>query len=144
MKSEGNQNLVIIIRPHPKSGGGQADVFYLDSNGGERLVFQIDYSGNQNWSKDLIPVFQDSFEKGITKAIIDLIDVKWINSTGLGTLMSLYNILEKAGGKVVLASPSSKVASILKVTKLDRHFWIGNSFDEAVEYLSSKGGHSST
>ena len=135
MSSEGNPLFFVIIRPRPKIGGGQTDVIHLDSLGKERLVSRHEYPGNLNWSEDLSQVLKDSFEEGLDKFIIDLVEVKWVNSTGLGILMSLYREIESAGGIVAVANPSPKVVGLFKVTKLDRYFRIGNSLDEAVKEL---------
>ncbi len=55
---------------------------------------------------------------GIKKVVIDLKGVKWMNSSGLGVLMSCMTSLETAGGKLKLASVTDKVQSILMITKL--------------------------
>jgi anti-sigma B factor antagonist len=141
MSTQGNQESILVIRPRPKTGGGQTNVFRLDAQGTEHLVFERDYSGNHNWSEDLVPVIRDAVAKGIDKVVVDLIELTWMNSTGLGTLMSLYSIISKAGGKTTLANPSTKIASILKVTKLDRQFSIGQSLDEAIGYFFEAGGN---
>jgi len=135
MSSEGSQLVIVVIRPRPKVGGGQTDVLHLDSLGEVSLVSHHDYPGNQNWSEDLSQVLEDSFDAGLDKVIIDLVDVKWVNSTGLGILMSLYREIENGGGTVAIANPSPKVAGLFKVTKLDRYFRIADSLDEAVGKL---------
>lgn len=135
MSSEGSQVAIVLIRPRPKVGGGQTEVLHLDPPGEESLVSRHDYPGNQNWSEDLSQVLKDSFDEGLDKVIIDLVDVKWVNSTGLGILMSLYREIENGGGTVAIANPSPKVAGLFKVTKLDRYFRVADSLDEAVGKL---------
>jgi len=135
MSSEGSQLVVVVIRPRPKVEGGQTDVLHLDSHGEERLVSHHDYPGNQNWSEDLSQALEDSFDAGFDKVIIDLVEVKWINSTGLGILMSLYREIENGGCTVAIANPSPKVAGLFKVTKLDRYFRVADSLAEAVGKL---------
>jgi anti-sigma B factor antagonist len=141
MTTHGNQESILVIRPRPKTGGGQTNVFRLDAQGAEHLVFERDYSGNHNWSEDLVPVIEDAVAKGIDKVVVDLVEVTWMNSTGLGTLMSLYSIISKAGGKTTLANPSSKITNILKVTKLDRQLSVGQSLEEAIGFFDQAGGN---
>jgi anti-sigma B factor antagonist len=141
MSSHGNQATILVIRPRPQTGGGQTNVFRRDAQGAEQLIFERDYTGNHNWAQDLIPLIQDAVAQGMDKVVIDLVEVSWMNSTGLGILMSLYSIISKAGGKTALANPSSKISNILKVTKLDRQLSIGQSLDEAIGFFDEAGGN---
>jgi anti-sigma B factor antagonist len=141
MTTHGNQESILVIRPRPKTGGGQTNVFRLDAQGTEHRVFECDYSGSQNWAQDLVPVIEDAVAKGIDKVVVDLVEVTWMSSTGLGILMSLYSIISKAGGKTTLANPSTKIASILKVTKLDRQLSVGQSLEEAIGFFDQAGGN---
>lgn len=140
MSSHGSQETILVIRPRPKTGGGQTNVFRRDGQGAEQLIFERDYTGNHNWAQDLVPLIQDAVAQGIDKVVVDLAEVTWMNSTGLGILMSLYSIISKAGGKTALANPSSKITNILKVTKLDRQLSIGQSLDEAIGFFVEADG----
>jgi anti-sigma B factor antagonist len=54
----------------------------------------------------------------IKRMIIDLKDVEWMGSVGLGALMrDLYTVCH-AGGELLLANPSEKVLNLFKITKL--------------------------
>jgi len=51
--------------------------------------------------------------------VVDLEQVTWLNSTGLGWLVELFREREKHGDTVVLAGASDRVTSILEVTSLN-------------------------
>ena len=54
----------------------------------------------------------------IKKVVIDLSKVKWINSSGLGVLISCLTSLEKVDGALKIAGATEKVNSLFMMTKL--------------------------
>lgn len=61
------------------------------------------------------------------KVIIDLSKVEWMNSTGLGILISGLTTLRNNGGELKLARVTDKIESLLTITKLITVF---ESFDD--------------
>ena len=53
-----------------------------------------------------------------SKVILNLAEVSYIDSGGLGTLVSLYTTARGAGGALKLASLTQRVGDLLQVTKL--------------------------
>ena len=68
------------------------------------------------------------------KIVIDLSNVKWINSKGLGMLMACYTSCQKAEGHLKLAGATEKVNSLLMMTKLITIF---DSYDNADQAIGS-------
>lgn len=64
--------------------------------------------------------------------IIDLKSVDWMNSVGLGMLISALTTVKNAGGRLVLAN-ITKIESILTITRLISVFEHYDSRDEAVK-----------
>ena len=60
----------------------------------------------------------DLLEQGKTKVLLDLSDVPWMNSTGVGIIVSGFTTMSNAGGAVKLLNVKERVQSILMVTKL--------------------------
>lgn len=52
------------------------------------------------------------------KVLIDLAHVSWIDSTGLGTLISAYTSLKKAEGELKLLRLTKKIHNLLVITQL--------------------------
>ena len=52
------------------------------------------------------------------RIILNLGDVTYIDSGGLGTLVALYTTARSAGGSIKLASLTKRVGDLLQVTKL--------------------------
>jgi len=71
-------------------------------------------------------------EKGHKHVIVNLHGVDWINSTGMGILISGYTTMRRSGGDLRLLNVSDRIQSILYVTKLNKIFLCFSNEDEAV------------
>lgn len=80
-------------------------------------------------------IFKSLLEEGKRNIIVNLKKVDWINSTGLGILISGYTSVKKAGGDLVLCNVGDRIDSILYVTKLNLLFQAFDNEEEAAEYL---------
>jgi anti-sigma B factor antagonist len=69
---------------------------------------------------------------GINQVVLDMAKVKWINSSGLGTLMASLTSLRNAGGDLKLANVTKKIESLLLVTKLISVFETYDSVNRAI------------
>ncbi|MBD3347763.1 MAG: anti-sigma factor antagonist [Candidatus Eisenbacteria bacterium] len=57
-------------------------------------------------------------DEGTNKFVIDLHGVPWINSTGLGALMSVYTSVQRSEGSLKLCNVSDRIQSLFMITKL--------------------------
>ncbi len=57
---------------------------------------------------------------GNTRLVVDLAEVEFIDSTGLGSLVSGLKATRLAGGDLRLARPAEQARTILQLTTLDR------------------------
>ena len=73
-------------------------------------------------------------EKNVKNIVLDLKGVDWINSSGLGILISGLTTVRNSGGDLCLAQTGDKIKNILNITKLSSVF---NSFDELAEAVES-------
>jgi anti-sigma B factor antagonist len=75
----------------------------------------------------------DLIEQGKEKVIINLESVEWMNSTGLGILISGVTTLRNSGGELKLANVNQKIQSLLEITKLAAVFELHDSVDGAIK-----------
>jgi anti-sigma B factor antagonist len=75
-------------------------------------------------------------EGGYKNVILDMSGVPWINSTGLGILVSAFHTLKKNGGVMKICEVSTRIDNILNVTQLKLVF---ETFDTEKEALASFG-----
>jgi len=73
--------------------------------------------------------------ENIKKIILDLHDVVWINSSGIGAIMRSFISIKNEVGEFRLARISDKVADVLDLTQLVKIFKPYESLDEAIESL---------
>jgi anti-sigma B factor antagonist len=71
------------------------------------------------------------------KVVMNLREVNYIDSGGLGTLVSLFTTARNAGGAVKLASLSQRVGDLLQVTKLFTIFEVFDSEEAAARSFST-------
>ncbi len=80
--------------------------------------------------------FSDTLHKlideGKKNVVIDLSETKFMNSSGLGMLISGYTTMKNGGGSMKLANATEKIESLLVITKLITVFEHYTSVDEAV------------
>jgi anti-sigma B factor antagonist len=60
--------------------------------------------------------------EGISKVVIDMSKVKWLNSVGLGTIMASKTTASNAGGELKLAALQDKARGLFAISKLDTVF----------------------
>ena len=70
--------------------------------------------------------------EGAVDIVLNLSRVKWINSTGLGLMVSAYTSLVKQGGRMKIAEVSDRIDNILHVTQLELIFETFEKEDEAI------------
>ncbi len=75
----------------------------------------------------------DYIKQDMRKVVIDLKEVDWMNSTGLGILISGYTTLRNNHGHLKLANVTDKIQSLLTITKLVTVFESYDSVEDAVK-----------
>lgn len=76
--------------------------------------------------------------KDKTNVIVNLAKVKFINSSGLGILISSHSTIKKAGGKLVICEADKKITSLLMTTQLNKVFENYGSLEEAKASFQKK------
>lgn len=71
------------------------------------------------------------------KVVADLAKVDWMNSSGLGILISGLTTIRNAGGDLKLAAVTERIKSLLMITKLLTIFDTFETVDEAVSSFSN-------
>ncbi|CAN5546795.1 hypothetical protein BH23BAC1_BH23BAC1_36190 [soil metagenome] len=85
---------------------------------------------------DLMNLIEESLNNDIILCAIDISELKFINSSGIGLLISILTRFRNRSGEVFLIKPSEQVKKLLIITKLYAIFNIAESKSEALEKLS--------
>src|SRR5713226_4645202 len=77
-------------------------------------------------------VLKDLMLQGTRQFVFDLKDVEYIDSAGIGFLVSCLITLGSEGAKLRLSTPPERVQYVLGITKLDTVFEIHPDLDTAL------------
>ncbi len=86
--------------------------------------------GNRQELKDQVLKL---LESGSRKYLIDFRDTAYIDSSGLGVLVSLSKKIRERGGELRLSNLNEDLRTLFELTKLDTLFQIADSRDQALE-----------
>lgn len=75
-------------------------------------------------------------EEGKRKCIIDISELRYINSSGIGILITLLTKFRNKEGEVCLLRPSENVKKLLIITKLNAIFNVAETKEEAIKQLN--------
>ena len=77
-------------------------------------------------------IIYEAIEEDRVFIVADLKNATWMNSSGLGMLISGLTTLRSSGGDLRLTNLSEKVRRPLEITKLESVFLTYNSVEDAV------------
>jgi anti-anti-sigma factor len=77
--------------------------------------------------------------RGVSRFILDMEQVKYVNSTGLGYLINLADSVQPHGGGITLVKVQPKVKVVFDMLGLNAFFRIFNSRKEAIEFFPAGG-----
>ena len=75
---------------------------------------------------------RDILKNNGKKIILNLADVNYIDSSGIGELVSTYTTVTNSGGQFILLSLTKKIHELLQITKLLTVFQVFDSEQVAV------------
>lgn len=93
------------------------------------LIIQGDLIGDEVGPK-LVEVVSDAILEGAKTFVIDLSEVRYISSSGIGLLITMLTKMRNAGGEVYLTAPSEHVKKLLIITKLNNIFTVYDSVED--------------
>ena len=83
---------------------------------------------------------RDLIGKGQKKILLNLGDVTYIDSSGIGELVSAFTAVRREGGELKLLNLTKKVHDLLQITKLYTVFDVKDNEALAVESFSAPRG----
>jgi anti-sigma B factor antagonist len=81
---------------------------------------------------ELKQMVNHALESGDHKVLVDFSNTGYIDSSGLGVLVSLAKKLREAGGELRLAGLNEDLRTLFELTKLDTLFKVDESPEEAM------------
>jgi len=84
-------------------------------------VTVLDLSGRITLGEGSVTIrdaVRDLLAKGQKKVLLNLADINYIDSSGIGELVSAFTTVKNAGGELKLLNLTKKVQDLLQITKL--------------------------
>lgn len=75
--------------------------------------------------------------KDLSSLMIEMAQVKYIDSFGLASIISMLKACEKRGGKLALINPGPSILQLIEVTRLSSMLPIFGTAEEAKAYVNS-------
>ena len=104
----------------------------------ENDIMQIQFSGDligEENGPEIVEAVNNEIINGVQLCAVDISAVRYINSSGIGVLITILTKFRNKNGEVVLINPSDHVKKLLVITKLNAIFTIVDSIDEATKEL---------
>lgn len=109
---------------------------YTQEIQGNVVIFRLEGSlMGDSTQQQFKEAFLAQLEGGQKHFILDLSAVRNVNSSGLGSLITLFSRTRSAGGNFILASVPANVRSLLHITRLDTVFPLKDTIQEALQVL---------
>ena len=78
-------------------------------------------------------VLQRVIDSGARRVVVDLSEVRLMDSSALGTLVLMFKTLRDGGGVLCVAAPRPLVRSVLEITSVDRVITVYDTVEAAEE-----------
>lgn len=100
-------------------------------------IYIIDVSGEMDLynSYKLKELITKMLEKNVSKFVINMENVEYIDSSGIGALIYICSTIKKLNLKLYIASVKGSVKKVIELTKLMGYFPIIGSVAEATKEL---------
>jgi len=87
-----------------------------------------------------VPPFMNAVRReGAPTMILDFSGVPYLDSSGLGCLVSAYTSFAKAGRRVALTGVNQRVRKVFEITKVEQIFLMFPTLADAIEAFTNAG-----
>ena len=90
----------------------------------------------ENNGPELVQLANDTIQKGIKLCAVNLSEVRYMNSSGIGVLITLLTKFRNQEGELILIKPSDNIKKLLLITKLNKIFTIVENREDAINVLT--------
>lgn len=84
---------------------------------------------------DLKTEFITLFQAGTINLLLDMSQVKYVDSSGLSAFLMAQRMAQRNTGMLVIAAPTDHVSKLMKISKLDAVFDIQDTVQEGVDTI---------
>ncbi len=89
--------------------------------------------------ENVAPFLNAVRREGAPTMILDFTGVPYLDSSGLGSLVSAYTSCAKSGRRVALTGVNKRVLKVFEITKVERIFLMFPTLSDALEAFTNAG-----
>jgi anti-anti-sigma factor len=93
---------------------------------------------DNNNAQEMTDTLSTAQNKGYRYIILDMRELEFLSSAGVGSLLGAVGISREGGGDIVLCNAPGKILHILEVLDLHDYFTIKSNEEEAKCFVSQK------
>ena len=119
-------------------GGGPLEKLKTSTRQVEGITI-VDLSGRITLGEASVAVrdvINDLMGKGNKKILLNLVEVNYIDSSGIGVLVSSFSTVRSQGGELKLVNLSKRIGDLLRITKVYSLFDVKDDEAAAVKAFS--------
>lgn len=101
-------------------------------------ILKLNFSGDligENNGPEVVELANDAISSGVNNCMLNISEVRYINSSGIGVLITLLTKFRNQNGELYIIKPSEHVNKLLIMTKLQAIFNIAESEEEALQKI---------
>ena len=110
------------------------DISYRDSV----IILALDGRLDLHSAPHLSQEIQDTVRDGASKLVIDLTDVTYIDSSGIGVLLKVFGCTRRSEFRLRLCGVDGAVAHVIGLTKLTNYLPISTDLSSAIADLDGE------
>jgi len=99
---------------------------------GDAIVVSLQGEIDMHHTPGVHRTLTSACEKKPARLVVNLRDVTYMDSSGIGTLVEVLRKVKGYDGKLVLCAVNERVMSVFEITKLDQFFTIVGTEEEAL------------
>ena len=91
---------------------------------------------DKNQADKLIEEVNETIVNNHIRFVVDLGNLKYLNSSGLTILIQILTKARKAGGEAVIANVGKRIKELLVITKLNTVFTVADTVEQGIAKLN--------
>lgn len=107
----------------------------IKQENGSLLIKPLEKSIEAGNSRDFKSRIVDLINEGNSTIILNLSKVEFMDSSGLGTLISALKLLNSVSGKIIICEANDQVTKLFALTRLNQIFQFYPKQEEAINSL---------
>jgi phosphoserine phosphatase RsbU/P len=123
---------IMLEKQLRKTGGGDACMLATIEKSGDATIIQVavdtlDAGNEKRFKKEVVSALEPN-----ARVVLDMSEVEFIDSSGLGVILSCYRHLNAANGDLKLCCLNEQVRSLFELVRMHRIFDIYKTREEAL------------